>query len=121
MLGVAQVLAERLVRSDADMRQAVEAWLADPVQAEANYGHISCYWDVSEVTLMNTMFDCATSFNQDLSSWNVSGFTDMGCMFSGANNFNQDLSSWEVSRPLACIACLLVPAAWMITVYMIRV
>merc|ERR1712072_1169371 len=85
----AAALRKKLTRSDGDMRDAVKAWLRDPVQAEARYGHIS-QWRVSGVTNMFHMFNGASSFNQDLSGWDVSGVTDMHGMFYsyGASSFN---------------------------------
>jgi surface protein len=58
---------------------------------------VSC-WDVSRVTNMNSMFEGAVYFNQDIGRWNTSSVTDMGAMFFNASSFNQDLSSWDVSR-----------------------
>ncbi len=54
-------------------------------------------WDVSSVTMMNSMFQEASTFNQDISSWDVSSVTSMSYMFYRASAFNQDISSWDVS------------------------
>ena len=48
-------------------------------------------WDVSNVTTINTMFQNATSFNQDISSWDVLAvidFTDYGKHASSHENAN---------------------------------
>ena len=37
--------------------------------------------DTSSVTNMNSMFNTAIKFNQDISSWNVSSVTNMSYMF----------------------------------------
>ncbi len=55
-------------------------------------------WDVSNVTNMASLFQGASSFNQNISNWNVSSVTNMGSMFSGATSFNQDISSWDMSN-----------------------
>ena len=66
--------------------------------ADAFNGKIGA-WDVSNVTDMNCMFECATrasSFNQDIGDWDVSSVIDMGhLMFRQA--FNQDIGAWDVS------------------------
>ena len=119
-----RLLVQKLVRTDADIRAAVKAWLSDPVSAEAEYGHITKWnvkavtdmhelfydaaghsfdedlsgWDVSNVTNMRSMFKDASSFNQDVSGWDVSNVTNMSYMFKGALNFNQDVSGWDVSN-----------------------
>ena len=54
-------------------------------------------WNVSGVTDMNSMFNSATAFNQDIGGWNVSGVTDMNSMFNSDSAFDQDISSWNVS------------------------
>ena len=51
-------------------------------------------WDTSSVTSMSSMFRQASSFNQDISSWDTSSVTNMDRMFLAASVFNQDLSSW---------------------------
>ncbi len=53
-------------------------------------------WNVSEVTNMSHMFECAVEFNQPLNSWNVSKVTGMVRMFAGAYNFQQQrLDQWK--------------------------
>jgi hypothetical protein len=46
---------------------------------------------------MSSMFDWATSFNQDISDWDVINVTDMSWMFSGATAFDQSLAGWDIS------------------------
>ncbi|TVR75922.1 MAG: BspA family leucine-rich repeat surface protein [Saprospirales bacterium] len=55
-------------------------------------------WDVSSVISMSGMFSGATSFNQNISSWDVSNVDNMHIMFSSATSFNQDIGSWDVSN-----------------------
>lgn len=55
-------------------------------------------WNVSNVTDMSFMFDCAEHFNADISKWDVSNVRNMRNMFSGAAYFNQDISNWNVSK-----------------------
>ncbi len=52
-------------------------------------------WDVSSVEDMQSLFNGATNFNQDISSWDVSSVTEMSQMFAGASSFNQDIGSWN--------------------------
>jgi len=54
-------------------------------------------WDTSSVTDMSWMFNHASNFNQDISSWDTSSVIIMGYLFDGASNFNQDISSWDTS------------------------
>ena len=55
-------------------------------------------WDVSKVFNMRSMFNGAISFNQDIGGWDVNHVTNMSDMFRIAYSFNQDLSGWDVSR-----------------------
>ena len=82
--------------TQANIKTAVDAWVADPTTAEATYGHIKD-WDVSNVTDMTSLFEEKGSFNEDISAWNVSNVTTMKNMFYKANAFNADLSNWDVS------------------------
>ena len=55
-------------------------------------------WDVSKVTIMNSMFRGASSFNQAIGGWNVSATTNMAALFYDASNFDQAIGNWDVSR-----------------------
>jgi surface protein len=85
------------IRSDDDIRAAVDAWCRDPVVAEIKYGHISG-WDTSLVTNMSKLFDNTRNFNDDISQWTVSNVTNMYCMFYNAPAFNQPLEQWNVGN-----------------------
>ena len=61
--------AAKLVRTDADMKSAVEAWCRNESEACARYGHIS-KWDTSSVNNMSCMFEDASSFNILHRFWN---------------------------------------------------
>jgi surface protein len=54
-------------------------------------------WDTSEVTLMSSMFQGATLFNQYIGSWNTSSVTNPSSMFTNASSFNQDISAKAVT------------------------
>jgi bacterial surface protein 26-residue repeat len=54
-------------------------------------------WDVSAVINMKSMFDFATTFNQDISTWDVSSVTDISNMFRAARVFNTELEQWDTS------------------------
>jgi surface protein len=51
-------------------------------------------WNTGAVTAMNSMFQSASAFNQDIGSWNTGAVTNMQQMFYGTA-FNQDISSWN--------------------------
>ena len=79
------------------IREAVKEWLKDPVKVKSKYGHISS-WDTSKVTDMNSLFEWAKDFNDDIGNWNTSNVTNMAEMFCGAESFNQDIGRWDVSN-----------------------
>ncbi|MDA8895495.1 BspA family leucine-rich repeat surface protein [Flavobacteriales bacterium] len=82
--------------TQANINEAVDAWLIDSVSTSELYDHIS-NWNVSNVTDMSYMFEGASLFNSDISSWDVSNVTDMKYMFRGVTNFDGDISNWDVS------------------------
>tara|TARA_A100000164_G_C21829807_1_gene734698 strand:- start:42 stop:1181 length:1140 start_codon:yes stop_codon:yes gene_type:complete len=79
------------------LKDAVEEWIIDSVEAELKYGHISS-WDTSKVTDMICLFQFKNSFNEDIGNWNVSKVNDMTCLFCNCFDFNQDISGWDVSN-----------------------
>jgi len=93
---------ERLIRTNKDIKPAVDAWIANPTEAEAKYGHIS-QWHTQQVTRMPSLFVEKTKFNEDISGWDVSAVTDMDYLFYKASSFNQDLSGWDVSALRRCM------------------
>jgi surface protein len=96
------------LRTDEDIRDAVELWCTDPVACEAQYGHIS-EWDVSNVVNMYSLFDNKKEFNDDISRWDVSNVVHMGFMFTNAHKFNQPIGSWNVSNVTTMI-CMFMDA-----------
>ena len=88
--------AKKLKRTDYDIREAVDLWCINPIEAEEKYGHISD-WDVSNVFDMGGIFSMAHSFNQPIGNWNVSKVSDMSLMFGCAYVFNQTIGNWNIS------------------------
>ena len=89
--------AKKLKRTDDDIREAVNLWCINCIEAEEKYGHISD-WDVSCVTDMSYLFHGKLLFNDDISRWDVSNVTNMCGMFSLAHSFNQPIGEWNVSN-----------------------
>jgi surface protein len=54
-------------------------------------------WNVDSVTNMEQMFAGSRRYNQSMATWNVSQVKNMKNMFYWATDFNQDISSWDVS------------------------
>ena len=67
-------------------------------QGASSFNQDISIWDVSNVVIMISMFDEAENFNQDITQWNVASLVHMSKMFFGASSFNQDISSWDVSN-----------------------
>ena len=86
-----------LIRTNADIKEAVNLWCSNRAEAEERYGHISD-WDVSSVTTMFRLFIQKSDFNDDISRWNVSNVTRMEGMFNDATSFNQPIGDWDVSN-----------------------
>ena len=55
-------------------------------------------WNTENVTNMRLMFNMCWLFNQPLNDWNVSRVTNMEATFSQCSRFNQPLNNWNVSR-----------------------
>jgi len=66
-------------------------------QDSSNFNADISGWDVSHVLSMDGTFLGAASFNQDLSSWDVSNVETMNSMFFSATSFNGNIATWNVS------------------------
>ncbi|AUP80266.1 BspA family leucine-rich repeat surface protein [Flavivirga eckloniae] len=55
-------------------------------------------WDVSNVESMHSLFKGASKFDGDITGWDVSNVTSMTSMFDGASDFNQNIGDWDVSK-----------------------
>ena len=89
--------ADKTVRSDEDIHDAVKLWCEEPDVADHEYGHIS-NWDTSAVTDMSSLFSQCSEFNDDISRWNVGNVTNMYGMFCDVYAFNQPIEEWNVGK-----------------------
>jgi surface protein len=55
-------------------------------------------WNVQNVINMQSMFEGATAFNQNIGAWNVQNVITMQSMFRGATAFNQNIGAWNVQN-----------------------
>jgi len=72
------------IRSNEDIRDAVNLWCEDRTAAEERYGPIGD-WKTHKVTNMSTLFHLKVNFNDDISCWNVASCTNMPSMFYFVN------------------------------------
>lgn len=63
----------------------------------ANYNEDISSWGSVRPSVMNAMFRNASSFNQDISTWDVSACTSLDSTFRGATSFNSNLN-WDVGN-----------------------
>ena len=55
-------------------------------------------WDVSNVIILDSMFELCSIFNQPLNNWNTSNVQEMDELFEDCTLFNQSLSNWDTSN-----------------------
>ena len=91
----------KLIRTDIDIKDAVNLWYKNKKEAIIKYGHISD-WNTTQVKDMSQLFYRKYRFNDDISKWDVSNVKDMSQMFQAykwdPSIFNQDISGWDVSN-----------------------
>ena len=92
----------KFIRTDTDIKNAVDLWYKNKTEAIIKYGHISD-WNTTQVKDMSQLFYRKYRFNDDISKWDVSNVKDMSQMFHAEYKwdpsiFNQDISGWDVSN-----------------------
>ena len=55
-------------------------------------------WNTQDVSNMKNMFNTASNFDQSLNDWSVNNVTTMEGMFQDASMFNQPLNDWSVNN-----------------------
>jgi surface protein len=86
-----------LIMTNQDIRDAARLWCRCRAAAEARYGHISL-WNTSAVTNMESLFQGASDFRDDISQWDVSNVTSMNRLFWAVSSFDCDISNWETGK-----------------------
>ncbi len=56
------------------------------------------HWDTSNIEDMGSMFNNASAFNQNIGDWNTAMVTDMNGMFNNASAFNQNIGAWNTEK-----------------------
>ena len=80
----------------AQLKAALDAWIANTANATAQYGHIST-WNISQITSFQSLLFNKSTFNEDISMWDVSNVNNFNDSFYGTSSFNQNLGNWDMS------------------------
>ena len=86
----------RVFANRAELKAAVDEWIADATAAEAVHGPLPG-WDVSRVDDLSWLFSDKKHFNGDISKWDASSVTNMKNTFNNADAFNSELV-WDTSK-----------------------
>ena len=62
-----KMMPNKYIRTDDDIKKAVNKWCEDPVEATVEYGRIS-KWNTTMVTNMKELFEWKSDFNDDIRS-----------------------------------------------------
>lgn len=88
------------VRTDKkNLRDAVQAWMENKVDAEVIYGHISQWLITDTIEDMSELFQNYENFDEDISAWNVKNVNNFESMFEGCTSFTQNsiVDKWSIS------------------------
>ncbi|MEW7278287.1 BspA family leucine-rich repeat surface protein [Aquimarina sp. 2201CG1-2-11] len=55
-------------------------------------------WDMSNISIISSMFNECTIFNENISDWTFTKLTRAVYTFRNATSFNQDISNWDMSK-----------------------
>ena len=59
-------------------------------------------WNISNITVIDNLFNGATSFNQNIGNWDISGLNDLKSMFKNATSFDNggspDINNWDTTN-----------------------
>jgi surface protein len=80
-----------------ELQREFSEWISNPIPVTNIYGLIE-NWDVGNIQNMSSMFNGASSFNQDISNWDVGNVTNMSNMFYEATSFDGNISNWDVGN-----------------------
>ncbi|MCL6294523.1 BspA family leucine-rich repeat surface protein [Jejuia spongiicola] len=72
----------------------IESMFVDCINFDSDISN----WDVSNIIYMDHMFSGCINFNQPLNNWDVSNVIGMSNMFSGATSFDQNLGDWDITN-----------------------
>ena len=59
-------------------------------------------WTMDNITVIDNLFNGATSFNQNIGNWNISGLSSLNSMFKNATSFDNggspDINNWDTTN-----------------------
>jgi surface protein len=91
-------IASQIANGNYNLCTTLATYMTELFVDNTSFNSDISFWDMSNVTNTDRMFQGASSFNQDIGGWNTSKFYDVSGMFKSASNFNQNIGSWDTSR-----------------------